>query len=50
MIFNLILIAGAFGILYALGWVKFTRTGVLKPFIGLTVAGFSISIKKPDAQ
>lgn len=48
MIFNLILIAGAFGILYALGWVKFTRTGVLKPFIGLTVAGFTISIKKPE--
>lgn len=45
---NMLLIAGAFGILYALGWVKFTRTGVLKPFIGLTVAGFSISIKKPE--
>jgi len=36
--------------LYIKGWLTFTYTGVLRPLVNLTVFGFAVSIKKPDAQ
>jgi predicted ABC-type exoprotein transport system permease subunit len=46
----LLLIVLALGALYYVGWLQFKQTGILKPFINLTIAGFAVSIKKPDSD
>lgn len=35
--------------LYWKGWLKINYTGVTKPLCQVSLFGFSISIKKPDA-
>lgn len=43
-----LLILGAAIYLYYKKWLTLTRTGILKPLIGLTIAGVNVSIKKPS--
>lgn len=37
----------AMGVLYLMGILKFTFTGVTKPFIGLSIFGFSVTLVMP---
>ena len=41
-------IFAALAFLYWRGWLSFTQTGIFKPFINLTIAGFAVQIKQPD--
>ncbi len=44
----IIIVLAALAFLYWKGWLTFTQTGVLKPFINLTIAGFAVAIKQPE--
>lgn len=47
MILALIILVAA-GFAYYKGWLTFTQTGIMKPLINLTIAGFAVQIKQPD--